>query len=58
MLKLLANYADFLGLSLFLVLFIYFYNRENKNTLEYCLMILTFLGFIFDVAFSYIFMTS
>jgi hypothetical protein len=50
----LCHYGDILAIPLFLLTFLYFYNLENKNYLEYFLMTFALGGFLADVLFVYI----
>ena len=43
----LCHYGDILAIPLFLLTFLYFYNLENKNYLEYFLMTFTLGGLFF-----------
>ena len=51
LLKRIPRIMDVLGALLFLMLFVYFVQKENKNHLEFVLMFLVGIGLLFDVAF-------
>jgi len=53
-----CNYGDILAIPLFALLVYYFYNIENKSTLEYILFSFAVLGFIVDSLFTIIFLSD
>lgn len=53
--NLLCHYGDILAIPFFLLLIIYFYNKKNKNCIEYLLFIFGIVGFILDIFYTYIF---
>jgi hypothetical protein len=50
--------ADILAIPLFLLMIIYFSQKQNKTIIEYILLLFGIGGLIFDICFSiyYIFM--
>ena len=54
----LSHYGDILAIPFFLLLTIYFYNLEEKTTMEYIFLFFSFSGFILDVLYTYIFFTK
>ena len=48
----LTHYGDLIAIPMFFVLIIYFYNKKNKNKLEYILFVFAIGGFISDILFS------
>ncbi len=55
--KYLCHYGDILAIPLFALLVYYFYRIEYKTTLEYVLFIFSIGGLIFDILFTYSFLT-
>ena len=51
-----SHYGDILAIPFFALLVIYFYNIENKSTLEYVLLLFSIGGFILDILYTYIFL--
>ncbi len=51
----LSHYGDILAIPFFALLSIYFYNIENKNLLEYILLLFSMSGLILDILYTYIF---
>jgi len=58
LLKKLPHYGDILAIPLFLLTFLYFYSLEEKNILEYFLMVFSLGGFLADVLFTYLFINN
>ena len=56
--KCLCNYGDILAIPLFALLVYYFYNIENKSTIEYVLFYFSIIGVIVDTVFTYIFLSD
>jgi len=54
----LAHYGDMIAIPFFIITLIYFFNIENKTNLEYLIILFLTIALIFDVVFTYIFMTS
>jgi len=54
----LSNYADILAIPLFALLVYYFYNIQEKSVIEYILFYFAILGFVFDILFSYQFLSK
>ena len=52
------HYADILAIPLFMINMYYFYNIENKNILEYLLLLFTFIGFICDIIFTFMYVNN
>jgi hypothetical protein len=52
------NYDDILAIPLFGLSSIYFYNIENKTVIEYILLLFSVAGFILDIFFTYLFLTT
>jgi hypothetical protein len=50
-----SHYGDILAIPFFLLLIIYFYNKKNKNCIEYLLLLFGIGGFILDIFYTYIF---
>lgn len=50
-----SHYGDILAIPFFLLLIIYFYNKKNKNYIEYLLLLFGIGGFILDIFYTYIF---
>jgi hypothetical protein len=55
--KNLSHYGDILAIPFFALLVIYFYNITNKSIIEYVLLLFSISGFIFDILFSYLFLS-
>lgn len=53
----LSHYGDILAIPFFLLLTIYFYNLEEKTTMEYIFLFFSFAGFILDILYTYLFLT-
>jgi hypothetical protein len=53
--KNLSHYGDILAIPFFALLVIYFYNIEDKTTIEYVLLLFSISGFILDILYTYIF---
>jgi hypothetical protein len=51
----LPSIGDIFAIPLFALSSYYFYSIENKNSLEYILLIFSIAGFIADVFFVYLF---
>ncbi len=54
----LSHYGDILAIPFFGLLVKYFYNIENKSTLEYVLFYFSILGFILDIFYTIIFLSN
>lgn len=52
-----SHYGDILAIPFFALLVIYFYNIENKTTIEYVLLLFSMSGFVLDIFFTYIFLS-
>ena len=52
-----SHYGDILAIPFFALLVIYFYNIEDKSTIEYVLLLFSISGFILDVLYTYIFLS-
>ena len=52
-----SHYGDILAIPLFALLVIYFYNIEDKSTIEYVLLLFSISGFILDILYTYIFLS-
>jgi len=52
----LSHYGDILAIPFFLLLTIYFYNLEEKTTMEYIFLGFSFLGLILDILYTYLFL--
>ncbi len=52
-----SHYGDILAIPFFALLAIYFYNIENKSIIEYVLLCFSISGFIFDIFYTYIFLS-
>jgi len=48
--------GDILAIPLFLLATIYFYNIEKRDMIENVLLIFSFVGFLADVYFTYLFL--
>jgi hypothetical protein len=53
-----SHVCDIFAIPFFGIMFIYFYNIENKNKVEYILFLFALLGLILDSVFSYSFLTD
>jgi len=51
-------YGDILAIPFFLLLSIYFYNKNKKTLLEYILFFFAISGFILDIIFTYIYLSD
>lgn len=51
-----SHYGDILAIPFFALLVIYFYNIENKSTIEYILLLFSIIAFILDILYTYIFL--
>lgn len=51
-----SHYGDILAIPFFALLVIYFYNIEDKSTIEYVLLLFSISGFILDIFYTYIFL--
>jgi hypothetical protein len=56
--KNLNHYGDILAIPFFALLAFYFYNKEQKTSIEYILFIFSLLGFILDIVYTIIFLRS
>ena len=54
----LAHYGDFIAIPCFFIVFIYFYNLENKSVFENLIMFFIFITMLMDIFFSIIFLTT
>ena len=54
----LAHYGDMVAIPFFLISIIYFYRIENKTTLENIILIFLLGCFIFDLLFTYIYLST
>jgi len=54
--KNLSHYGDILAIPFFALLSIYFYNIENKSTIENVLLCFSISGFILDILYTFIFL--
>lgn len=52
-----SHYGDILAIPFFALLVIYFYNIEDKSTIENVLLLFSISGFILDVLYTYIFLS-
>ena len=50
-----CHYGDILAIPFFALLIIYFYNIENKSTIEYVLLLFSISGFVLDMLYTFIF---
>jgi hypothetical protein len=55
--KKLPHYGDILAIPFFILLSIYFYHIENKNTVEYVLLLFALGGLVADMIFTLLFFT-
>jgi len=53
-----SHIADVFAIPFFALLFVYFYNIENKSIIEYTLMLFSLCGFVFDSLFTCFFFLS
>ena len=53
----LSHIGDIMAIPLFGLGIYYFYNKNNKNMIEWILLIFVVIGFICDVYFSYNYIT-
>jgi hypothetical protein len=53
-----SHYGDILAIPFFALLVIYFYNIEDKSTIEYVLLLFSISGFILDILYTYIFLSA
>ncbi len=53
-----VHYGDILAVPFFGLSVKYFYDKENKTNIEKLLLIFVIIGFIFDLYFSYKFLTE
>lgn len=51
-----SHYGDILAIPFFALLCIYFYNIENKTTMEYVLFYFSISGIVLDILYTYIFL--
>jgi hypothetical protein len=51
-----AHYGDILAIPFFMLLSIYFYNKNRKTLLEYILFFFAISGFVLDSIFTYIYL--
>jgi len=51
----LSHYGDILAIPFFLLLTIYFYNLEEKTTMEYIFLFFSGSGFVLDILYTYLF---
>lgn len=50
----LSHYGDILAIPFFSLLSLYFYNIEDKTTIEYVLLFFSICGLLADILFTYI----
>ena len=53
----LSHYGDILAIPFFALLIAYFYNIEDKSTIEYVLFLFAISGFVLDILYTYIFLS-
>jgi hypothetical protein len=53
-----VHYGDVLAVPFFALAVKYFYDKENKTNIEKLLLLFVTIGFIFDLYFSYKFLTK
>ena len=53
-----SHYGDILAIPFFALLFIYLYNIENKTIIEYVLLLFSASGFVLDIIYTYLFLTT
>ena len=56
--KNLSHYGDILAIPFFALLVIYFYNIKNKSIMEYALLYFSISGFVLDILYTFIFLSS
>ena len=54
----LSHYGDMVAIPFFLITLIYFYRIENKTILENIILIFLLTGFICDLLFTYIYLST
>ena len=54
----LSNYGDILAIPFFALLTVYFYNIENKSIIEYVFLYFSISGFLLDILYTFIFLSS
>lgn len=52
----LSHYGDIIAIPFFAMLVIYFYNIQNKSTIEYILLLFSISGFLLDIIYTYLFL--
>ena len=52
-----SHYGDILAIPFFALMIIYFYKITNKSVIEYVLLLFSISGFVFDIFFSYLFLS-
>jgi hypothetical protein len=58
MLNNISHYGDILAIPFFLLAFLYFYNKKDKTTVEFLLLYFSLGGLLFDIYFTYIFVSK
>ena len=53
-----SHYGDILAIPFFALLIIYFYNIEDKTTIEYVLLLFSISGFTLDILYTCIFLSQ
>ncbi len=53
--KNISHIGDIIAIPFFVLLINYFYNIQNKNIIEYILLVFSVLAFFADLLFSYLF---
>lgn len=53
-----SHYGDILAIPFFALLIFYFYNIKNKSILEYLLLLFSISGFVLDILYTFIFLSS
>ena len=53
-----SHYGDILAIPFFALLIFYFYNIKNKSILEYVLLLFSISGFVLDILYTFIFLSS
>ena len=53
-----SHYGDILAIPFFGLSVIYFYNIKHKSILEYVLFMFSIIGFVLDILYTYIFLSS
>jgi hypothetical protein len=56
--KNISHYGDILAIPFFALLAMYFYNIQQKTIIEYVLFYFSISGFILDILYTYIFLSS